>query len=76
MSQGIYIFANDFVYHQVVALLNSIEVNAGEAFPVCIIPYDHKLDKIKQEVAARENVTLSALFITPNNSMSLKKRWG
>ncbi|MCD8489421.1 MAG: sugar transferase [Desertifilum sp.] len=58
MSQGIYIFANDFVYHQVVALLNSIEVNAGEAFPVCIIPYDHKLDKIKQEVAARENVTL------------------
>ena len=55
---GIYILANDVVYHQLVALLNSIEVNAGGDFPVCIIPYNDNLTQVKQEVLKRQNVTI------------------
>lgn len=58
MTNGIYTLANDVVYDQLVALLNSIEVNAGREIPVCIIPYDERLDKVKAEVATRSNVTL------------------
>ncbi|MEH2248592.1 Npun_R2821/Npun_R2822 family protein [Nostoc sp.] len=58
MIDGIYILANDVVYDQLVALLNSIETNAGRQIPVCVIPYNERLDKVKAEVAARDNVTL------------------
>ncbi|MDJ0697439.1 Npun_R2821/Npun_R2822 family protein [Mastigocoleus sp. MO_188.B34] len=58
MKEGIYTLANDVVYDQLVALLNSIETNAGRDIPVCIIPYDQQLDKVQKEIAARENVTL------------------
>ncbi len=58
MKEGIYTLANDVVYDQLVALLNSIEANAGREIPVCIIPYDEQLDKVRAEVAARDNVTL------------------
>lgn len=55
---GIYTLANDVVYDQLVALLNSIEINLSQDIPVCIIPYDHQLEKIKQEVACRPNLTI------------------
>jgi hypothetical protein len=58
MTDGIYILANDVVYDQLVALLNSIEVNVGRDFPVCVIPYDDRLEKVCREIQARENVTL------------------
>ena len=58
MTDGIYTLANDVVYHQLVALLNSIEVNLGDRFPVWIIPYDDHLDKITAEINRRKNVTL------------------
>jgi len=58
MLNGIYTLANDVVYDQLIALLNSIEVNAGKEFPICIIPYDLRLDKVKAEIATRKNVTL------------------
>lgn len=58
MIDGIYILANDVVYDQLVALLNSIEANAGRKIPVCVIPYNERLDKVKAEIAARDNVTL------------------
>ncbi|MBE9181551.1 sugar transferase [Oculatella sp. LEGE 06141] len=58
MTDGIYTLANDVVYDQLVALLNSIEVNAGAAMPVCVIAYDHQLDRVRAEVARRDNVTL------------------
>lgn len=58
MTDGIYILANDVVYNQLVALLNSIEVNAGNQFPVCVIPYDDRLEQVRQEVKARKNVEL------------------
>jgi hypothetical protein len=56
--QGIYTLANDIVYDQLVALLNSIEVNVSPEIPICIIPYDERLTLVKQEVAARKNVML------------------
>ncbi|WP_138503442.1 Npun_R2821/Npun_R2822 family protein [Nostoc sp. PA-18-2419] len=57
-SFGIYTLANDAVYDQLVALLNSIEVNVGENIPVCVIPYNQQLDLVKQEIKSRNNVTL------------------
>ncbi|KKD37696.1 Npun_R2821/Npun_R2822 family protein [Limnoraphis robusta] len=57
-SQGIYTLANDVVFDQLVALLNSIEVNVGSNIPVCVIPYDDRLEKVKREINARANVTL------------------
>jgi len=57
MTNGIYTLANDVVYNQLVALLNSIEVNAGDV-PVCVIAYNNQLDLVRQEIAKRKNVTL------------------
>ncbi|AFZ23239.1 hypothetical protein Cylst_0914 [Cylindrospermum stagnale PCC 7417] len=57
-SFGIYTLANDVVYDQLVALLNSIEVNVSPDIPICIIPYDERLDRVKQEINSRKNVTL------------------
>lgn len=58
MSDGIYTLANDVVFDQLVALLNSIEVNVGEDFPVCVIPYDDRLERVRLEIANRKNVRL------------------
>lgn len=55
---GIYTLANDKVYDQVVALLNSIEVNIGADFPVCILPYDTNVERLQAEIAQRPQVTL------------------
>lgn len=56
--RGIYTLANDVVYDQLVALLNSIESNVSPDLPICIIPYDERLDKVKQELKNRPNVTI------------------
>jgi hypothetical protein len=58
MINGIYALANDVVYDQLIALLNSIEVNVGKDFPVCVIPYDDRLEKVKAEINKRKNVQL------------------
>ena len=58
MIDGIYILANDVVYDQLVALLNSIEANGGRKIPICILPYNEQLDKVKVEITSRDNVTL------------------
>ena len=47
MTEGIYILANDVVFDQLVALLNSLEVNAGKNYPVSIIPYDDRLERVE-----------------------------
>ena len=67
MKIGIYTLANDTVYDQLVALLNSIEVNIGD-IPVCIIPYNEQLDLVQKEVNSRANVTIF------DNSESIQ-RW-
>ncbi len=53
---GIYTLANDVVYDQLVALLNSIEVNVGWDMPVCVIAYDDRLDKVRSEIEKRKNI--------------------
>ncbi len=55
---GIYTLANDRVYDQLVALLNSIEVNVGKDVPVAVIAYDDNVEAVEAEVAQRENVFL------------------
>lgn len=68
MNKGIYTLANDVVYDQLVALLNSIEVNLGKDFPVCVIPYDDRLQKIYPEIEKRQNVRLL-------DNSEIIKRW-
>ena len=58
MTDGIYTLANDVVYDQLVALLNSIEVNVGSEIPVCVIAYNEQVDKVKAEIKGRKNVEL------------------
>ena len=60
MIEGIYILANDVVFDQLVALLNSIEINAGKEYPVSIIPYDDRLELIREEIKHRSNVEIFA----------------
>ena len=55
---GICTLANDRVYDQVVALLNSIEAIAGKDMPVCIYPYDEHTAKLSWEISKRPNVQL------------------
>lgn len=58
MKDGIYILANDVVFDQLVALLNSIEMNISPEIPICIIPYNDRLDKVRSEIATRPQVSL------------------
>ncbi|WP_293127543.1 Npun_R2821/Npun_R2822 family protein [Microcoleus sp. bin38.metabat.b11b12b14.051] len=58
MTDGIYILGNDVVFDHLIALLNSLEVNAAPNIPVCIIPYNDNLQKVRLEIASRSNVTL------------------
>ncbi|MEA5618836.1 hypothetical protein VB711_13450 [Cronbergia sp. UHCC 0137] len=55
---GICTLANDRVFDQVVALLNSIEAIYGQEMPVCIYPYDDNIAEITAEVARRPHVTI------------------
>ncbi|MEH1877472.1 MULTISPECIES: hypothetical protein [unclassified Nostoc] len=55
---GIYTLANDAVFYQLVALLNSIEINVSQNIPVCVIPYNDQLEKVNQEIKSRKNVNL------------------
>ena len=57
MVRGIYTLANDVVYDQLVALLNSIEQNSGH-IPVCVIAYNNQIERVAAEIAQRENVSL------------------
>ncbi len=57
-SLGIYTLANDVVYDQLIALVNSIEVNISPEIPICIIPYDDRLDRVSKEINLRPNLTL------------------
>ncbi|HEY9640606.1 MAG TPA: Npun_R2821/Npun_R2822 family protein [Coleofasciculaceae cyanobacterium] len=57
---GICTLANDQVYHQLVALLNSIEAFMGSDMPVCVYPYDDNTSQIAAEIARRPNVQLYA----------------
>lgn len=46
-SCGLYILANDVVFDQLIALINSIERNIGTDMPICIVPYDDQVERSK-----------------------------
>ncbi len=58
MIEGICTLANDYIFDQLVALLNSIEAIMGKDFPVCIYPYDDRLQRLKAELVNRPQVQL------------------
>lgn len=55
---GICTLANDRVYDQLIALLNSIETIYGQQMPVCVYPYDDQLDRIAALIQTRPQVQL------------------
>jgi hypothetical protein len=57
-KNGVYILANDVVYDQLIALINSIEANVSPEISICIIPYNQKLDLVKKEVDCRSNLSI------------------
>jgi hypothetical protein len=55
---GIVTLANDRVYDQLVALLNSIEAILGREMPVCVYPYDDNTAQIAALIGTRPQVQL------------------
>jgi hypothetical protein len=55
---GICTLGNDYVFDQLVALLNSIDAILGIDTPVCIYPFDDQTQRIAEEIAKRPNVLL------------------
>jgi hypothetical protein len=53
---GICTLGNDYVYDQLIALLNSIDVILGRNTPVCIYPFDEQIERITEEINKRPNV--------------------
>jgi hypothetical protein len=65
---GICTLANDRVYDQLIALLNSIEAIYGQEMPVCIYPYDDNTAQITAEIARRPQVQIY-------NNLESIQRW-
>jgi hypothetical protein len=59
-SRGICILGNDYVFDQVIALLNSIDVMMGQGFPVCIMPYDDRTERLAVAIRDRPHVQIYA----------------
>ncbi len=55
---GICTLANDYVLDQAIALLNSISATMGPDFPVCIFPYDDRIEQLQAAIADRPNVSI------------------
>lgn len=52
IAKGVYILANDVVLDQMMALIHSLEQNAGADLPICVVPYD---DNTQQARAATQD---------------------
>jgi hypothetical protein len=57
-TTGICTLANDHVFDQAIALINSIAEVMGPDFPVCIFPYDDHCDRLAAAIRDRPNVTI------------------
>ena len=57
-TTGICTLANDRVFDQTIALINSISAIMGPSFPVCIFPYDDHCDRLQRAISDRPNVTI------------------
>ncbi|MEL6158434.1 MAG: Npun_R2821/Npun_R2822 family protein [Cyanobacteria bacterium J06623_5] len=56
--RGIYTLANDAVFDQLVALVNSIEENISFDIPICIIPYNQQIERVSAFISQRPNCSL------------------
>jgi hypothetical protein len=84
VKRGIYTLANDRLYDQVVALVNSIRSNYDQHLPICIIPYDDNINRLQslesEEVYLFNNQASItkwsdfALAVWNENRFSSKKR--
>ncbi len=72
---GIYLLANDNVYEQLLALLNSIEANYRNDIPVCIIPFDENIEKIGKEIKTRKNVFLFSDLLSLQKWDNFISKW-
>jgi hypothetical protein len=54
---GLYTLGNDGVYDQVIALINSIERNVSPTMPICIIPFDNRIQRLQKALADRPQVS-------------------
>jgi hypothetical protein len=57
-TTGICTLANDRVFDQAIALINSIGDVMGPDFPICIVPYDDQCDRLQDAIRDRPNVIL------------------
>jgi hypothetical protein len=57
-TAGICTLANDHVFDQAIALINSITEVMGPDFPICIVPYDDHCDRLQMAIRDRPNVTI------------------
>ena len=55
-TTGICTLANDHVFDQVSALINSIGEVMGTDFPICIFPYDNRCDRLAVAILDHPNV--------------------
>jgi hypothetical protein len=55
---GICTLGNDYVYDQIIALINSIEAIYGQTMPICIYPYDERCDRLQEFIKTRPQVQL------------------
>ena len=47
MANGVYILANDVVFDQLIALINSLEQNVSKELPICVVPYDDNTQRAR-----------------------------
>lgn len=55
-ERGVVTSANDAMFHQLVALLHSIEANWSPRIPVCVVPYDDAVDRVRRLAEAHPQV--------------------
>ncbi|MGD1936183.1 MAG: Npun_R2821/Npun_R2822 family protein [Cyanophyceae cyanobacterium] len=55
---GIYILGNDVVFDQVIALINSIQAHNGDRYPICVLPYNEQVERLKKAVANYDGVSV------------------
>ncbi len=55
-EKGVYILANDVVFDQLIALINSLEQNVSPTLPICVVPYDDNTQRSRQATQAYSQV--------------------
>ncbi len=56
IAKGVYILANDVVLDQLIALIHSLEQNAGADLPICVVPYDDNTEQARAATQGYQQV--------------------